>query len=113
MSSSPSTAETSARSGHGSPLDFAAALAAIARSLETATEETFELTESDARLRFARDGDEVRVISNYADALEASTSLDALQSATAAFLDRVLEDLTTAHPELAANPNLAALRDPG
>jgi hypothetical protein len=102
-------ADLSTRFGWVPVLDFAMALRSIAARLAEEPEATFAFTESGATITFARTGDDVRVTASYAG--EAGTvTYGELAAAADAFLARVIDDLTQAHPELADNALVAGLR---
>jgi hypothetical protein len=98
--------DLSARYGWVPVLDFAVALRSIARTLETEPHAAFEFTESPATIEFDREGDVVSVRASYATET-AQVPYAELREAAEAFLARVVDDLTTAHPELADNPFVA------
>jgi hypothetical protein len=89
-------------------LDFAVALHAIAHALDTEPHAVFEFTESTATIEFDRDGDVVKVQASYAPAI-AEVPYAELVDAADRFRARVVDDLTSAHPELAENPFVAGL----
>lgn len=93
----------SARWGWVPLLDFAAALTGITRGLEMGNASgRFEFTESDAALDLHREGDRVRIVSNYVQDT-AQVSLTELVEAVESYARRILSEALAAHPALAEN----------
>ncbi len=89
-------------------LDFAVALHAIAHAIDTEPHGVFKFTESDATHR-VRSPWRRRQGAGELRAGIAEVPYAEFVEAADAFLGRVVGDLTSAHPELAENPFVAAL----
>jgi hypothetical protein len=86
-------------------LDFALSLHGITETLPEAGEGVLEFTESNAALRFVYERGWVKVSANYVrDQIGANISYTDLSRAADTFLQTVLRDLWTMHPELERNP---------
>lgn len=101
-------ADFSARWGWVPVLDFAMGLRAILSNLTEGHSQTFEFTESDARIGFKRQGPSVDIEADYAPE-RAQVSYSDLSKEADQFLLRVIRDLERSHPELAENAVVASL----
>ena len=90
-------------------LDFAVAVAGVVCSLKDGDDEAFEFTESEALIRFRRQGDRVAVAAEYVDASALVLHRD-LKAAVTEFKTRVISDLMSAYPELAQNSAFLKVR---
>ena len=84
-------------------VDLAASFGEIARKLAGGSQsETFEFTESDAWIRFERQGQTVVVTASYVEGA-GENSLAALAEAAKSFRERLHTDLIRKHPDAANN----------
>jgi hypothetical protein len=86
-------------------LDFALALDHITAQLDGGAYASFDFTESDALIRFRRDGGHVDITCTYA-AGSIRAEHGAFRAAVAAFVRRVVTELCDQFPGLAENPRL-------
>lgn len=103
-------ADFSARWGWIPVLDFAMSLRAVAGNLidQAGRTDTFEFTESDAEIRFRREGPIVEIETSYVP-VRAQVSPSDLSVQTERFLSRVIRDLNGRYPALAENAVIADL----
>lgn len=86
-------------------LDFALGLRAITGGLVGEAEEFFEFTESDAAIKFRRQGDMVEIEAGYASAAAEVRHVEfSLQAER--FVARVVADLAGRYIDLASNPSV-------
>jgi hypothetical protein len=96
-------ADFSANWGWVPVLDFALGLEFVTLELWRGEEEAeFDFTESESTIRFRRDGRDVFISASYAPH-RAVTHLDDLIGAVRAFRKRVVDDLSSIHPQLRVN----------
>jgi hypothetical protein len=91
-------------------LDFATQLFLIVSEINDGEVRTLEFTESEATIEFQRAGSDIEVSAEYASAM-AKVSHHELQQGATAFFRRVLDDLLSRWPQLAANPFFKERRD--
>jgi hypothetical protein len=101
-------ADFSARWGWVPVLDFALALRTIVAALGTAGEETFEFTESEATINFARTGGGVRIAADYTSTVADIQYVEFSREAER-FLARVIKELVSDHSELGENAFISAV----
>lgn len=91
-------------------VDFAAALRCIVDELakQDGVETKFDFTESDAVLRFKREGDEVFISASYAPG-QARVSLNELLTMAKSFAERVARELSRQFPPLLENKSFYRL----
>lgn len=93
----------SARWGWVPLVDFAASLKSIASHLQhQGSEEDFEFTESEARLHFKRQKEDVVISANYIPA-RATVDFQDFQAAARSFLQKLREELGKEYPQLCKN----------
>jgi hypothetical protein len=94
-------------------VDLAASFREILRKLEGGSQsETFEFTESDAWIRFERQGETVLVTTSYGEGV-GENSLTALSEAANSFRERLHTELVRKHPEAANNAAVKKLLGAG
>jgi len=90
-------------------LDFALGLEhAVGESLHGKKEAEFEFTESDSAIRFERDEEDVFVSASYAP-IRTLVDLEELIKAVRSFGMRVLDDVSSIHPQLRMNVTMRNL----
>jgi hypothetical protein len=84
-------------------VDLAASFAEILRKLEGGSaSETFEFTESDAWVRFERNGDKILVSASYGEGV-GEIGLHSAAEAVRSFRERLRSELVSKHPQAAHN----------
>jgi hypothetical protein len=84
-------------------VDLAASFAEIVRKLEGGSpSETFEFTESDAWVRFERQGEKVLISTSYGEGV-AEIALHSASAAVKSFRERLRSELDRRHPQAAHN----------
>jgi hypothetical protein len=90
-------------------IDFAACLHRIAEELQPNQSESFEFTESEHRIEFKLQNNEVEIRATYGTGSAANVSRDELRRSTREFLRRVLDELGAKYPSLAENMTIRRL----
>jgi hypothetical protein len=90
-------------------IDLAASFATILEKLERTTgAETFEFTESDAWIRFERQGQEVTITTSYRPGA-AKIPLSELKAKVREFQEKLKTELTAKYPEAKSNQHFRRL----
>ena len=97
-------------------LDFALGLEYVARELRQGKEDAefdfteFDFTESESTILFQRDEEDVFVSASYAPH-RAVVNLEDLVNAVRLFRKRVVDDLSSIHPQLRINSTMRSLME--